>query len=184
MFDNLHTGSAFCIIVWHTSVFDADAVTTRLVKQVKTKGGLGISWQFGGCLMLFLNSHLRAGQESLKNRVSEYYKILEKMKLPKDNTLGRGGSKEHDNKDDDVCSVKHGIKRKTAFANGNAPVLSNGGAYLGHGEVRSQRPEITFYESEVKKKKNSVEPEKIKVTALPIAIVELKHMHCFCVFIS
>ena len=29
-------------LVWHTSVFEADAVTTRLVKQVKTKGGLGV----------------------------------------------------------------------------------------------------------------------------------------------
>ena len=60
-------------LIWHTSAFQADAVTTRLISQVKTKGGLGVSWQFGGCLILFINSHLRAGREMLKQRVDEYY---------------------------------------------------------------------------------------------------------------
>ena len=137
--------------------------------------------------MLFLTSHLRAGQENLKNRVNEYYKILDKIKLPKE-AVKSPDLKESSIFWDHETSV--GLKRKTKFVGGGEFVgrevdnISEFGKKCGpkdpeaefgvqfdksKTEMRSQRPETTFYENENKKQqiwksKNVAEPEKIKVT--------------------
>lgn len=70
-------------LIWFCSPFEEDRVTTRMVSQIKTKGAVAISFQFFGTSMIFITSHFHSGETRIKERIEDYNRIKEKIKLPK-----------------------------------------------------------------------------------------------------
>lgn len=70
-------------LIWFCSSVEDDKVTTRMVSQVKTKGAVAIGFQFFGTSLLFVNAHFHSGQSKVNERIEDYNKIKEKLKLPR-----------------------------------------------------------------------------------------------------
>lgn len=70
-------------LIWFCSSVEDDKVTTRMVSQVKTKGAVAIAFQFFGTSLLFVNAHFHSGQSKVKERIEDFNKIKEKLKLPR-----------------------------------------------------------------------------------------------------
>lgn len=87
-------------LIWFCSSVEDDKVTTRMVSQVKTKGAVAIGFQFFGTSLLFVNAHFHSGQTKVKERVEDYNKIKEKLKLPRMPRTGKAGAQ----KSSDVTS--------------------------------------------------------------------------------
>ncbi|CAK8671701.1 phosphatidylinositol polyphosphate 5-phosphatase type IV-like [Clavelina lepadiformis] len=69
-------------LIWFCSKFEEDVVTTRFVSQIKTKGALGISFQFFGTSFLFLTAHFHSGETKVKERIDDYNIISQRLQLP------------------------------------------------------------------------------------------------------
>lgn len=70
-------------LIWFCSLFEDDKVTTRMVSQLKTKGATAIGFHFFGTSLLFVNSHFHSGESKVKERVEDYCRIREKIKIPR-----------------------------------------------------------------------------------------------------
>eukprot|EP00058_Branchiostoma_floridae_P005352 XP_002590840.1 hypothetical protein BRAFLDRAFT_90010 [Branchiostoma floridae] len=70
-------------LIWFCSVAEEDTVSTRAFSQIKTKGGLAVSFNFFGTSFLFINSHFTSGDNKAKERIADYSKICEAINLPK-----------------------------------------------------------------------------------------------------
>ncbi|KFM64114.1 inositol polyphosphate 5-phosphatase, partial [Stegodyphus mimosarum] len=70
-------------LIWFCSEPEDASVATRPVSMVKTKGAVAICFTFFGTSFLFVNSHLTAHEQKLKERLLDYEKICETLDLPK-----------------------------------------------------------------------------------------------------
>ena len=70
-------------LIWYCSVPEDDSFSTRPGAQFKTKGAVAVGFILFGTSMLFVNSHLTAHQENVKDRVKDLKKISAMLNLPK-----------------------------------------------------------------------------------------------------
>ncbi|XP_063791929.1 phosphatidylinositol polyphosphate 5-phosphatase type IV [Pseudophryne corroboree] len=70
-------------LIWFCSEVEYATVTTRMVSQIKTKGGLGVSFTFFGTSFLFITSHFTSGDGKVSERIFDYKKIKESLALPR-----------------------------------------------------------------------------------------------------
>ncbi|XP_023209795.1 72 kDa inositol polyphosphate 5-phosphatase-like [Centruroides sculpturatus] len=70
-------------LIWFCSVPEDASINTRAASMVKTKGAVAICFVFFGTSFLFINSHLTAHEEKLKERLADYKKICNAIDLPK-----------------------------------------------------------------------------------------------------
>lgn len=70
-------------LIWFCSAPEDASVNTRAASMVKTKGAVAICFMFFGTSFLFINSHLTAHEEKLKERLADYKKICNAIDLPK-----------------------------------------------------------------------------------------------------
>ncbi|GIY82478.1 inositol polyphosphate 5-phosphatase E [Caerostris darwini] len=70
-------------LIWFCSEPEDASVATRPGTMVKTKGAVAVCFMFFGSSLLFVNSHLTAHQQKLKERLSDYEKIISSLDLPK-----------------------------------------------------------------------------------------------------
>jgi len=68
-------------LIWHCSDFVDCKITTRPISSIKTKGAIAISFSFFGSTFLFLNCHFHSGQTKTKERIEDYKKISEELKI-------------------------------------------------------------------------------------------------------
>lgn len=68
-------------LIWFCSEAEDASLITRPL--VKTKGGLGISLQLFGTTFLFVNSHFKAHDDQLKERIEDFEKCRLGIDLPK-----------------------------------------------------------------------------------------------------
>ncbi|PRD26067.1 UNVERIFIED_CONTAM: Inpp5e [Trichonephila clavipes] len=70
-------------LIWFCSEPEEASVTTRPGSMVKTKGAVAVCFMLFGTSFLFVNSHLTAHEQKLKERLSDYEKIISSIDLPK-----------------------------------------------------------------------------------------------------
>ena len=72
-------------LIWFFSVPEDDTYNCRHVSMnmIKTKGAVGISFQFFGTSFLFISSHLPAHESRNKERKEQYEKIISSFDLPR-----------------------------------------------------------------------------------------------------
>ncbi|XP_075041851.1 phosphatidylinositol polyphosphate 5-phosphatase type IV [Mixophyes fleayi] len=70
-------------LIWFCSEVEYATVTTRIVSQIKTKGGLGVSFTFFGTSFLFITSHFTSGDGKVSERIFDYKRIKEGLTLPR-----------------------------------------------------------------------------------------------------
>lgn len=67
-----------------------DAVSCGFGNVVGNKGGVGVSFNYAGARLCFLNAHLAAHKEKVKQRNADYHRIVKTMFAPKE--IKGGGS--------------------------------------------------------------------------------------------
>lgn len=70
-------------LIWFCSIPEVDSFSTRPGSQFKTKGAVAIAFILFGTSFLFVNSHLTAHEENVRDRVRDLKKINAMMNLPK-----------------------------------------------------------------------------------------------------
>ena len=70
-------------LIWYCSVPEEEGFSTRPGTQFKTKGAVSVSFLLFGTSFLFVNSHLTAHQDNVKDRVKDLKKIYATLNLPK-----------------------------------------------------------------------------------------------------
>ena len=70
-------------LIWYCSVPEDESFSTRPGAQFKTKGAVAIGFILFGTSFLFVNSHLTAHQDNVKDRVKDLKKISAMLNLPK-----------------------------------------------------------------------------------------------------
>ena len=70
-------------LIWYCSIPEDDGFSTRPGAQFKTKGAVAVSFLLFGTSFLFVNSHLTAHQENVRDRVKDLRKISAMLALPK-----------------------------------------------------------------------------------------------------
>ena len=70
-------------LIWYCSIPEDDSFSTRPGAQFKTKGAVAVGFILFGTSFLFVNSHLTAHQENVKDRVKDLKKISAMLNLPK-----------------------------------------------------------------------------------------------------
>ncbi|GFT50101.1 inositol polyphosphate 5-phosphatase E [Nephila pilipes] len=70
-------------LIWFCSEPEEANVATRPGSMVKTKGAVAVCFMLFGTSFLFVNSHLTAHEQKLKERLSDYEKIISSLDLPK-----------------------------------------------------------------------------------------------------
>ena len=70
-------------LIWFCSIPETDSLNTRPGAQFKTKGAVALCFILFGTSFLFVNSHLTAHEENVKDRVRDLKKINAVMNLPK-----------------------------------------------------------------------------------------------------
>ncbi|CAL1297551.1 unnamed protein product [Larinioides sclopetarius] len=70
-------------LIWFCSEPEEASVATRPGTMVKTKGAVAVCFMCFGTSFLFVNSHLTAHEQKLKERLSDYEKIISSLDLPK-----------------------------------------------------------------------------------------------------
>ncbi|GBM77311.1 Inositol polyphosphate 5-phosphatase E [Araneus ventricosus] len=70
-------------LIWFCSEPEEASVATRPGTMVKTKGAVAVCFMCFGTSFLFVNSHLTAHEQKLKERLSDYEKIISSLELPK-----------------------------------------------------------------------------------------------------
>ena len=68
-------------LIWYCSVPEDDSFSTRPGAQFKTKGAVAVGFILFGSSFLFVNSHLTAHQENVKDRVKALKKISAMLNL-------------------------------------------------------------------------------------------------------
>lgn len=68
-----------------------DAVSCGFGNVVGNKGGVGVSFNYAGARLCFLNAHLAAHKEKVKQRNADYHRIVKTMFAPKE-IKGRASS--------------------------------------------------------------------------------------------
>nr|XP_006825778.1 PREDICTED: 72 kDa inositol polyphosphate 5-phosphatase-like [Saccoglossus kowalevskii] len=69
--------------IWFCSRVEEDTVATRPGSMIKTKGAIGLSFNFFGTSFLFITSHFTSDDEKVKERMEDYKKICVGLQLPK-----------------------------------------------------------------------------------------------------
>jgi len=70
-------------LIWYCSIPEDDSFSTRPGAQFKTKGAVAVAFILFGTSFMFVNSHLTAHQENVKDRVKDLKKIYAMLNLPK-----------------------------------------------------------------------------------------------------
>jgi phosphatidylinositol-bisphosphatase len=70
-------------LVWFCSVPEVDSFSTRPGSTFKTKGAVAIAFLLFGTSFLFVNSHLTAHQENVRDRIKDLTKINAMLHLPR-----------------------------------------------------------------------------------------------------
>ena len=70
-------------LIWFCSIPEVDSLNTRPGAQFKTKGAVAMAFILFGTSFLFVNSHLTAHEENVRDRVRDLKKINAMMNLPK-----------------------------------------------------------------------------------------------------
>ncbi|GAB6021929.1 inositol polyphosphate 5-phosphatase [Chamberlinius hualienensis] len=70
-------------LIWFCSEPEEGVILTRQGSMIKTKGAVAIALQIFGTSFLFVNSHLTAHEENVKERISDHEKIKVGMELPR-----------------------------------------------------------------------------------------------------
>ncbi|KAG7161708.1 Inositol polyphosphate 5-phosphatase E-like [Homarus americanus] len=70
-------------LLWFCSVPEEATYSLRPGIAYKTKGGMGIGFQFFGTRMLFINSHLTAHEEKQAYRIQNFRNITRSLDLPR-----------------------------------------------------------------------------------------------------
>ncbi|XP_017768616.1 PREDICTED: 72 kDa inositol polyphosphate 5-phosphatase [Nicrophorus vespilloides] len=70
-------------LIWYSSVPEESCISVRPGSAFKTKGAVASAFMIFGTSFLFVNTHLTAHQEKVKERVSDVKKIVFSMDLPK-----------------------------------------------------------------------------------------------------
>ena len=70
-------------LVKYVSDFKVDAVSCGIGKVYGNKGAVGVSFSYAGASMCFLNAHLAAHLEKVKQRNADYHRIVKTMFAPK-----------------------------------------------------------------------------------------------------
>ncbi|XP_059152156.1 phosphatidylinositol polyphosphate 5-phosphatase type IV-like [Physella acuta] len=77
-------------LIWFCSEPEDDIISLRALTMVKTKGAIGMCMTLFGTSYLFINCHLTSDRDndtSRKiNRIADYFKVIQEMKLPKSKT--------------------------------------------------------------------------------------------------
>eukprot|EP00730_Choanoeca_flexa_P017426 TRINITY_DN8396_c0_g2_i1.p1 TRINITY_DN8396_c0_g2~~TRINITY_DN8396_c0_g2_i1.p1 ORF type:complete len:751 (+),score=136.61 TRINITY_DN8396_c0_g2_i1:81-2255(+) len=69
-------------LTWLISSVETDTVATKMGGMIRTKGGVGVSLHLAGVRLLFINAHLTAHQEKVKERNADYITIRRSLQLP------------------------------------------------------------------------------------------------------
>nr|XP_022916471.1 72 kDa inositol polyphosphate 5-phosphatase isoform X2 [Onthophagus taurus] len=70
-------------LIWYCSVPEESYISVRPGTAFRTKGAVACSFMVFGTSFLFVNTHLTAHQEKVKERVSDVKKIVNSLDLPK-----------------------------------------------------------------------------------------------------
>ncbi|XP_037793685.1 inositol polyphosphate 5-phosphatase E-like isoform X5 [Penaeus monodon] len=70
-------------LLWFCSVPEEATYSLRPGVAYKTKGGVGIGFQFFGTRMLFINSHLTAHEEKQQYRIQNFRNICHSLDIPR-----------------------------------------------------------------------------------------------------
>jgi len=76
-------------LIWYCSIPEDDSFSTRPGAQFKTKGAVAVGFIIFGTSFMFVNSHLTAHQDNVKDRVRDLKKIYAMLNLPKSLPLKR-----------------------------------------------------------------------------------------------
>lgn len=106
MFQSVSLGSLHLVVfirrdlIWFCSSPEEDVLSLRAVTMVKTKGAIGISFSLFGTSYLFINCHLTSDRDNdntrKKNRLGDYFKVIQDMKLPRSSQLLASSKKTSD----------------------------------------------------------------------------------------
>ncbi|XP_070582202.1 phosphatidylinositol polyphosphate 5-phosphatase type IV-like [Ptychodera flava] len=70
-------------LIWFCSPVEEATVATRPGSMIKTKGAIGLSFNFFGSSFLFITSHFTSGDGQLQDRLEDFRKICQELQLPK-----------------------------------------------------------------------------------------------------
>lgn len=70
-------------LIWYASLPEDSSISVRPGVAFKTKGAVATGFMIFGTSFLFVNTHLTAHQEKVKERVSDVKKIVQSLDLPK-----------------------------------------------------------------------------------------------------
>lgn len=70
-------------LIWYCSVPEESCISVRPGTAFRTKGAVACAFMVFGTSFLFVNTHLTAHQEKVKERVSDVKKIVQSLDLPK-----------------------------------------------------------------------------------------------------
>lgn len=70
-------------LIWFCSNLEESNIATRAMTMIKTKGSVVLAFSFFGTSMLFINSHFTASYDKLSNRVNDYKKTIQDLRLIK-----------------------------------------------------------------------------------------------------
>ena len=70
-------------MIWYCSVPEESSISVRPGTAFRTKGAIASAFMIFGTSFLFVNTHLTAHQEKVKERVSDVKKIVNSLDLPK-----------------------------------------------------------------------------------------------------
>ncbi|KAK9718065.1 Endonuclease-reverse transcriptase [Popillia japonica] len=70
-------------LIWYCSVPEESSISVRPGTAFRTKGAVACAFMVFGTSFLFVNTHLTAHQEKVKERVSDVKKIVQSLDLPK-----------------------------------------------------------------------------------------------------
>ncbi|GFR83225.1 72 kDa inositol polyphosphate 5-phosphatase [Elysia marginata] len=106
MFQSVSLGSLHLVVfirrdlIWFCSSPEEDVLSLRAVTMVRTKGAIGISFSLFGTSYLFINCHLTSDRDNdntrKKNRLGDYFKVIQDMKLPRSSQLLSSSKKTSD----------------------------------------------------------------------------------------
>jgi len=71
-----------------------DAVSCGLGNVIGNKGGVGVSFEYAGARLCFLNAHLAAHAENVEQRNADYHRIVKTMFAPRGRDKGKHVSSE------------------------------------------------------------------------------------------
>ncbi|XP_040572096.1 inositol polyphosphate 5-phosphatase E [Lepeophtheirus salmonis] len=86
-------------LIWFCSLPDVDSFNTRPGAQFKTKGAVAVALIVFGTSFLFINSHLTAHEENVKDRVNDIKRLNAMLNIPKFLPIRKRGTTLTDNFD-------------------------------------------------------------------------------------